>query len=113
MGNMGVGGGGKPETYKFFFDLKEIFGTLFRSNLENCVKMSVFLIILAFGLFIVFRKRYSGDEKSFIIMLAVNVLFCWIVAQYVGKLNGHHFEMRYVIYCLMCVADTFNCIFKV
>ncbi len=103
MGNMGVGGGGKPETYKFFFDLKEIFGTLFRSNLENCVKMSVFLIILAFVLFIAFRKRYSGDEKSFIIMLAVNVLLSWIVAQYVGKLNGHHFEMRYVIYCLMFV----------
>lgn len=103
MGNMGVGGGGKPESYKFFFDLNEIFTTLFRSNLENCVIMSVILIILAVVLFVAFHKRYSGGEKSFIIMLTCNVFFCWIVAQFVGKLNGHHFEMRYVIYCLMFV----------
>jgi len=103
MSNMGVGGGGTPESYKFFFDLKEIFTTLFKTNLENCVLMSVILIVLAVFLFIVFHKRYSGSEKSFIIMLACNVLFCWIVAQFVGKLNGHHFEMRYVIYCLMFV----------
>ena len=91
MSNMGVGGGGTPESYKFFFDLKEIFTTLFKTNLENCVLMSVILIVLAVFLFIVFHKRYSGGEKSFIIMLSCNVLFCWIVAQFVGKLNGHHF----------------------
>lgn len=103
MSNMGVGGGGTPESYKFFFDLKEIFTTLFKTNLENCVLMSVILIVLAVFLFIVFHKRYSGGEKSFIIMLSCNVFFCWTVGQFVGKLNGHHFEMRYVIYCLMFV----------
>ena len=103
MGNMGVGGGGKPETYKFFFDLSDIFSTLFRSNLENCIIMSVVLIILAVVMCILFRKRYSRGEKSFIIMLIINVIFCWTVGQFVGKLNGHHFEMRYVIYCLMFV----------
>ncbi len=35
MGNMGVGDGGKPETYRFFFDLSDIFVTLFKANLEN------------------------------------------------------------------------------
>jgi len=103
MKNMGIGSGGSRENYEFLFKPIDIFDELFGTNLENGGIMAMVLFIAAVLMFAVMRKKYSGVEKGFLVMLLVNTVFCWYFSQWLGSLNGHFFASRYVIFCLMFV----------
>ncbi len=103
MKNMGIGSGSSRENYEFLFKPVDIFEELFGTNLENGGIMAMVLFIAAVLMLAVMRKRYSGVEKGFLVMLLVNAVFCWYFSQWLGSLNGHFFASRYVIFCLMFV----------
>ena len=103
MKNMGIGTGGSRAGYEYLFKPADIFAELFGTNLENGGLMAMVLFVIAVVMFVVLRKKYSRVEKSFLIMLLVNTVFCWYFSQWLGSLNGHFFASRYVIFCLMFV----------
>lgn len=111
MKNMGVGSGTPHEDYKYYFNPAEIFNALFDTNLENGDIMAMILFIVAAAAFVIFIKRFSSNEKSFIVMLYVNIVFCWFFSQWLGSLNGHFFTPRYVIFCLVFTWLLFAIIF--
>ena len=112
MGNMGIGAEEISGEYEFFLKPSVIFGELFASNLENGDVMAMILLLCAILLFVVLRKRYLREEKSFIFMLLVNIVFCWYFSQWLGSLNGHFFHPRYDIFCLVFVWLIFSIVFS-
>ena len=111
MKNMGIAMGGAGGEYKFYYAPSVIFNTLFESNLENGDVMAGILFFLAVALFVLLRKRYISNEKSFIVMLFVNTIFSWYFSQWLGSLNGHFFHPRYVLFCLVFVWLLFSIVF--
>ncbi len=103
MKNMGIGEGEPRENYEFLYRPADIFEELFGTNLENGGIMALMLFAVAVMAFVLLRKKYSGAEKGFLVMLLVNTVFCWYFSQWLGSLNGHFFASRYVIFCLMFV----------
>ena len=101
MKNMGIGAGRVSGDYGFYLEPSVIFKTLFETNLENGDIMAIIISVMAVVLFVLFHKRYKREEKSFLIMLLCNTVFCWYFSQWLGSLNGHFFAPRYVIYCLV------------
>ena len=112
MQNMGVGSGTPHEEYRYYFKPTEVFNALFDTNLENGDVMAMILFIVALIAFMLFLKRFSVNEKSFIVMLYINIVFCWFFSQWLGSLNGHFFTPRYVIYCLVFTWLLFAIIFE-
>lgn len=103
MSNMGISHERLFEEYSYSFSPSEIFEIWFKTNLEKSELMAGSLLVFAIISFILLRNRYAKSEKSFVIMLLVNSVFCWYFSQLLGSLNGHFFNPRYVIYCLVCV----------
>ncbi len=112
MGNMGIGAEDVTGKYEFFLKPSVIFHELFSSNLENGDIMAMILFMFSIILFIVLRKKYSGEEKSFITMALINSIFCWYFSQWLGSLNGHFFAPRYVSFCLIFVWLVFSIVFS-
>ena len=108
---MGIASGSPQEGYEFYFSPSLIFKTLFQSNLENGEVMAGILFVVAILFFVLQRKKYLSTEKSFMVMLFVNVIFCWYSTQWLGSLNGHFFHPRYVIFCLFFVWLLFTIVF--
>ncbi len=84
---------GTEERYEFHLSLREFMNEVFTTNLEySTIMMSVIAGISI--MLVLIQKQYHG----FGIMLVVNIVFCFVVSQVIGKFNGHFFAYRYILY---------------
>jgi len=95
--------GNPVKGYEFRFSPVVFFEETFHTGLEAEAILMMVLFLSAIIFLILFRKKFTGMEFSFLRMLFLNFIFCFFVSQWLGSLNGHFFSFRYIIYCVTFV----------
>ena len=103
MKNVGINNDNAEAFSEPFLGLRDFWGDFFESGLiyGSCIAFLVFCSALLF--LIVFGRRFSKMERSFLWMLLICIFFCCSVSQVLGKLNGHLYVSRYMIYCIFFI----------